>query len=186
MEHLPGTGRCSFLLSDQKGEGTVMEFQIGDKVVHRSYGVGEILQYDEKTLAGRAEMYYVVRIKDMTIWVPVNGSGEGSLRPTTPAAEFEHLFEVLGNSGEALSIDRLERRTELIDRLRRGTLESICRIIRDLVFLRRQRKLNEHDNSVLERAQNLLVEEWVLALAVSRAEAQREMQRILAGPDNIP
>jgi RNA polymerase-interacting CarD/CdnL/TRCF family regulator len=160
-----------------------MEFQIGDKVVHRSYGVGEILQYDEKTLSGQTEMYYVVRINDLTIWVPVNGSGECSLRPTTPAAEFEHLFEILGNSGEALSIDRLERRTELIDRLRRGTLESICRIIRDLMFLRRQKKLNEHDNLVLERAQNLFVEEWVLALAVPRTYAQRELKRILADPE---
>lgn len=162
-----------------------MEFQIGDKVVHRSYGVGEILQYDEKTLAGQAELYYVVRIKDMTIWVPINGSGEGSLRPTTPATEFEHLFEILGNSGETLSSDRLERRTELNDRLQRGTLESVCRIIRDLVCLRRHRKLNEHDNSVLERAQNLFVEEWVLALAVPRAEAQREMRRILSDPEKI-
>jgi RNA polymerase-interacting CarD/CdnL/TRCF family regulator len=166
--------------SKWKDEGAAMEFHIGDKVVHKAYGVGEILQYDEKTLYGRVETYYVVQIKDLTIWVPVNGNGDGSLRPTTPASEFEQLFKILSKSGEALSDDRLERRTELIDRLRRGTLESMCRIIRDLMYLRRVKKLNDHDSSVLARAQNLLVEEWELALAVPHAEAERELMRILA------
>jgi RNA polymerase-interacting CarD/CdnL/TRCF family regulator len=156
-----------------------MQFQVGDKVVHWAYGVGEILQFDEKILSGRAEMYYVVKIKDLTVWVPVNGGGEGSLRLTTPASEFESLFEILSNSGEELSADRLERRTELIDRLRRGTLESICRVIRDLSYHRRVKKLNDHDVSVLERAQNLLLDEWQLAFSVPLAEAQRQLSHYL-------
>jgi RNA polymerase-interacting CarD/CdnL/TRCF family regulator len=117
--------------------------------------------------------------------VPVSGEGEGSLRPTTPASEFDRLFKILGNSGKALSNDRLERRTELIDRLRRGTLESICQVICDLWFLRRERKLNDHDTSILERAQNLLLDEWQLALAVPHAEAERELKRFLADADTL-
>jgi RNA polymerase-interacting CarD/CdnL/TRCF family regulator len=141
--------------------------------------VGEILQFDEKILSGRAEKYYVVGIKDLTLWVPVNGSGEGSLRPTTPASEFERLFDILSKSGEELSADRLERRTELIDRLRRGTLESICRLIRDLSYYRRVKKLNDHDVSILERAQNLLLDEWLLAFPVPLAEARRQLSTFL-------
>jgi RNA polymerase-interacting CarD/CdnL/TRCF family regulator len=152
-----------------------MQFQIGEKVVHRAYGVGEILQIDEKILSGRAETYYVVKIRDLTVWVPMNGGGEGSLRSTTPASEFNSLFEILSNSGEDLASDRLERRTELIDRLRHGSLESICRVIRDLSSYRRTNKLNDHDVSVLERAKNLLLDEWQLALSVPLSEARNQL-----------
>lgn len=156
-----------------------MEFQVGDKVVHWAYGVGEIIQFDEKILAGESVLYYVVQIRDLTVWVPIKQNGKQILRLPTPESEFEELFKILGSAGEQLSSDRLERKTQLNERLRNGTLESICRVIRDLAFHRQYKKLNDNDLSTLERAQNLLLEEWKLALSVSHAEAQQELNLYL-------
>ena len=161
-----------------------MDFQIGDKVIHKNYGLGEIVQLDEKVLAGRSGRYYVVEIRDLTIWVPMNDAGECNLRLPTPRDEFKKLLAILRSPGEMLSNDRLERRTQLLERMNDGNLESICRVVRDLSYYRQEKKLNEHDVSVLERAQNFLLSEWNLVLSVSLPEAERELNQLLKESPN--
>ena len=156
-----------------------MDYQVGEKVVHWKYGMGEILQLDEKPLAGQMTRCYVVRIRDLTIWVPIHQMGDSSLRLPTPRDEFKNLFAILSSPGELLSNDRLERRTQLIEKIRDGKLESICQVVRDLSFYRQAKKLNDHDKTILERAQNFLLTEWRLALTVSLPEAERELERLL-------
>jgi len=84
-----------------------MTFQVGDKVVHWSYGPGQIIQMDEKRISGRNDVYYVVQVRDLTLWVPVDGATQHSLRPPTSKREFRRLFEILRGPGERLSDDRL-------------------------------------------------------------------------------
>jgi RNA polymerase-interacting CarD/CdnL/TRCF family regulator len=48
-------------------EGSVMTYNIGDLVIHRAYGSGKITQLEEKQLAGKKKLYYVVQIRDMTL-----------------------------------------------------------------------------------------------------------------------
>ena len=53
-----------------------MDYHIGDKVIHSNYGLGEIIQMDEKTIHGHQTSCYVVRVRDLTIWVPADNSVE--------------------------------------------------------------------------------------------------------------
>jgi RNA polymerase-interacting CarD/CdnL/TRCF family regulator len=129
-----------------------LAFQVGDKVIHWAYGLGEIIQLDEKELFGHTSKYYVVKIRDMTIWVPITDMGERCLRFLTPAGDFKMLFGILASPGEPLSADRLERKNQLMEQLKDGRLESICRVVRDLAFHKRMKKVNENDSSVLARA----------------------------------
>ena len=157
-----------------------MSFQIGDQVVHWNYGLGEIIQLDEKVLSGRSTRYYVVRTRDLTIWVPIDDEGQSSLRMPTPKDEFENLFAILSSPGEPLSVDRFERKTQLFERMKEGRLESICAVVRDLTFLRLSKRLNDNDVSILERAKIFLLNEWKLVWSVSFSEAEHELILLLA------
>jgi len=159
-----------------------MDFQVGDKVIHRTYGLGEILQMDEKELSGQVNRYYVVKIRDLTVWVPTNGKGKPSLRPPTPKSEFKKLFALLSSPGEPLSFDRFERKTQLLEKMREWNLESICQVVRDLTFHRTVKKLNDDDNTILERAKNLLLNEWRFSLLIPIAQAEQELKQLLGGP----
>jgi RNA polymerase-interacting CarD/CdnL/TRCF family regulator len=156
-----------------------MNFEVGDQVVHWTYGPGEIIQLDEKSLSGQTELYYVVQIRDMTLFVPINDQAETSLRLPTPADEFEELFTILKSPAETLSGDRWERKNQLMTRMKDGRLESICQVIRDLVVFRQAKKLNDYDTAILDRAQNFLINEWQISLGVPRAQAEHELQDIL-------
>lgn len=156
-----------------------MDFNVGDQVIHKSYGPGEILQLDEKQISGRKETYYMVQTSNLTLWVPVTEEGPSSLRLVTPVSEFKKLFFILKEEGEHLPEDRFERKQQLQERLKDGNLASICRVVRDLHELGRIKKLNEYDSALMERAKNFLLNEWVIAFSIPRQQAEKELQGLL-------
>ena len=156
-----------------------MAFQVGDQVVHWSFGLGAIIQLDEKELSGRTGRYYVVQIRDLTLWVPINETGEHCLRLLTPARDFQRLFEILASPGEPLSPNRFERKTQLTERMKDGTLESICQVVRDLASYMQTKRMNENDTSTWKRARSFLLDEWSAALSVPVRRAERELMELL-------
>jgi CarD family transcriptional regulator len=161
-------------------------FHVGETVVHWVYGLGEIVELDEKKLQGKSKQYYVVQIRDLTLWVPAGEAGETCLRYPTPAGDFDALFAILQEPGEPLSENRLLRKTQLTDLLRDGKLASICRAVRDLTSQGRQKKLNENDNQVLERARNLLLTEWAVSLSVPLEQAREKLDHLLGVEPSAP
>lgn len=156
-----------------------MQYQIGDKVVHQVYGVGEIVQYQEKTFSGQTAPYYEVRIRDLTLWVPTEQDENHSLRLPTPTKDFNSLFDILSSSPQPLPTDRLERKSWLTTQLRSAGLAGICRVIRDLSSAGQVKSLYDAEKGLLERAQNLLLDEWALALKTPRMQAEAELKQLL-------
>jgi RNA polymerase-interacting CarD/CdnL/TRCF family regulator len=158
-----------------------MKFHVGDRVIHWTFGMGEIVRLEEKAINGINALYYVVCIDDLTLWVRADEVGESSIRRPTPRSEFKHLFDVLRSPGETLSADRMERKHYLQDLMHDGKLESVCRVVRDLTSYRQIKNLNEYDKSILERARSFLITEWKLSLSVSSAMAEHELAQMLGG-----
>ena len=72
-----------------------MGFKIGDPVMHWTYGFGRIVKLEERALSGKATLYYAVKSRDLTVWVPADDNLDSRLRPPTSAAGFKELFEIL-------------------------------------------------------------------------------------------
>jgi len=156
-----------------------MEFQTGDTVVHWAYGPSQIVRREEKVFSGGQKAYYVILIGNMTIWVSTDNAAQGSLRPPTPPKDFKRMFAILRAPGSPLSTDRLERKSRLLEQMKDGTLESKCRVVRDLRAYNREKKLNESDTLILEQARNFLLSEWKLSLAVPLSQAEHELNQML-------
>ncbi len=156
-----------------------MNFREGDPVMHWTYGLGKVIRLEERALSGQKSMYYAVKIGDLTVWVPADGNLGSRLRPPTSQAGFKKLLAILSGPGEPLPDDRQERKIHLLELLRDGRAESLCRVIRDLTAYRQVRALNENDQALMKRAQNALLGEWGFALSVTPAQAEVEMHRLL-------
>ena len=154
-------------------------FHVGDQVIHWMYGMGEIIQLDEKVLSDQRDNYYVVQIRDLTLWVPVHQTGESCLRYPTPAKDFQMLFHILASPAEPLLPDRHMRKLQLTELLSDRTLQSVCRVIRDLTSYKRTNRINENDSSILERTRNFLLNEWSVALSIPLQQAERELSDLL-------
>jgi len=156
-----------------------MGFHVGDKVIHCTHGLGEIVQIDHKIIRDRPTDCYVVRIQDMLIWIPIDDPQQQSLRLPAQPEEFVGLSAILTSPGEQLQEDRLLRKDQLLTQMRDGQLASICRVVRDLTQFKRIKKLNDQESSILERATNSLLTEWSLSLGVSENQAQLAMTKLL-------
>jgi RNA polymerase-interacting CarD/CdnL/TRCF family regulator len=157
-----------------------MIFHEGDSVMHWTYGLGKVVRFEERVLSGKNAMYYAVQIGDLTIWVPADGMLENRLRPPTQKSKFKELLAVLSGPSEPLPDDRHERKTMLLELLKDGRADSLCRVIRNLFAYRQVRSLNDNDQALLRRAQNALLGEWGFALSITPAQAGIELHRLLA------
>jgi RNA polymerase-interacting CarD/CdnL/TRCF family regulator len=156
-----------------------MDFQIGEEVIHWTYGLGRIVRIEDKTIHGQLESCYVFRTTDLTIWIPINNTEQCSLRKPTPPEEFVRLFDILSSPGVQLIDDRLLRKSQLMDQIKDGQLSSICMVVRDLTHFKRTKKLNDQERSILERTINSLLTEWTYSLEVPLSQAQQTMTALL-------
>ncbi len=158
----------------------MLDYHVGDKVIHQQYGLGEIIQMDQKFIHERQTLCYVVRTQNqITIWVTADAPENSSIRRPTPEAGFEPLFDILRSQGTLLPVDQKERKKELFERMKAGDLASICSVIRDLQRYRREKKWNKNDKYTMERAQSFLIAEWMYPLSVTKVQANTELTQIL-------
>ncbi len=159
-----------------------MDFRVGEPVVHWTYGLGEIIGLEERALIGQKTLYYIVKIRDLTVCVPADGKVMSRLRSPTPQHEFKKLFVILSGPGESLSDDRLERKTQLHKKLEDGKVEAVCRVIRDLFSYEQSKPLNDDDKYILKRAWNSLLSEWGFSLSVPLGQVEAELRGLLRHP----
>jgi CarD family transcriptional regulator len=156
-----------------------VDFHVGDKVIHSSHGLAEIVDMESKEISGAVTRCYVVRTKDLTIWIPVGQSENGSLRMPASRSEFERLFQILRARYAPFSDNRMERKTQIHSRIKEGNSGSLCRLVRDLSYYNKTKKLNDTEGTILERASNWLVDEWQFAMSVSQTQAKKELNQLL-------
>ena len=157
-----------------------MKFHEGDTVMHCTHGLGQVIGLEERDLFGSKKEYYAVQIGDLTVWVPSDVEQQHRLRAPASRSSFVDVLTILSNPGEPLPDDRHERRTLLHAYLADGSTESLCRVIGGLHAYRKVRSLNESDQSLLKQARNALLGEWEYVLSITPAQAEHELQHLLA------
>lgn len=156
----------------------INHFKVGDKVIHRAYGPGKVIQVDEKELSGECVQYYVVEVKDVTLWVPIDGEEAPDLRYPTSEQKLERTLKLLNAPADPLSTNRMERKTQLKERLEDGSLESICRVIRDLRCYQQDNRMNDHDTATLNRTIYFLLTEWSMACSIPLDQAEQQLEEV--------
>ena len=158
-----------------------MKFHKGDTVMHWTYGIGQIVDLEERSLEGSKTIYYAVQVRDMTVWVPADDKVRSRLRTPTPKSRFQQLLAILSSPSEPLPEDKLERKARLLELLEDGRPETLCRIIRDLSAYQKQqvRPLNDNDQMILKQSRNTLLGEWGFVFSITHAQAEHELYRLL-------
>ena len=157
-----------------------MEFHKGDTVVHWVYGLGQVVDLEERDLFGAKNLYYAVQVSDLMVWVPSDGELQHRLRLPTSKTGFEELLAILSQPVEPLPDDRHERRTRLLEYLADASTQSLCRIIAGLHAYQKVRTLNESDKGILKQSRTALLGEWGYVQAITPAQAEHELSRVLA------
>jgi CarD family transcriptional regulator len=159
---------------------TLMPFKIGDQVVHPAFGIGHIVELEEKQFHQEGlHLYYKIARHQQSMWVRVEAQESSGLRRVTPKSELVHYREVLKSPPVPLNVNQQQRQSDLVNRLKQGSFEGVCEVMRDLTASSWQKPLDQADTTTLQKTRDSLSEEWAAMADISPIEAGREIDALL-------
>lgn len=157
-----------------------MQFKIGDLVVLPVYGIGHIRAIEEKRFSEQgARLYYKVVLTKSSVWIPVEAHEVSGLRPVTIKSELDHYRNLLQSPPIPLEKNHHRRHRDLVSRLKKGTFQIICEVVRDLTARGWRKPLGQADTTLLQKTRQKLYQEWATAAGISTTEAIKEIDSLL-------
>ena len=157
-----------------------MPFEIGDQVVHPVYGIGYVTRIEEKQISDEEKrLYYKVEAPKRSLWIPVETQKTMGLREVTAGRDLDRYRALLKSPPISLIKNHHRRHRDLISRLKQGSFQIICEIVRDLTAWGWRKPLGPTDQATLRKTRESLCQEWAIAAGVSKAEADKEVESLL-------
>lgn len=157
-----------------------MKFQIGDQVVHPVHGVGTITTFSNQRFVGDiARSYYQVKNQRVTVWVPVDDQGLSVLRGIASKDSLKDCRRLLKSPAVALVKNRQVRQHDTVQPMENKSLPALCKIVRDLRAVSRQKPLGSTDSELLHKTSQALCDEWAAAEGVTSQFALAEIEALL-------
>ena len=156
-------------------------FDIGDRAVYPGHGVGVIEAIESKTISGREQLFFILRIVDngMTIMIPTANIDVVGLREVIPPMEIPKVFQILKERRVSVDIQTWNRRyREYMEKINGGCIFSIAEVLRDLQVLKLEKNLSFGERKILDTAVNLLVKELAVARDCMESEILLEIKKI--------
>lgn len=165
-------------MTDQNGNNN--EYPVGEWIVHRDYGVGQIKKIERKSIAGRQNTYARIEMPDTTVWIPADQMDGEQLRPLADPERFQRAVEVLTNPPKEMASNFRQRQAQISDALADNVPAETARLIRDLRARRRARGgLNKTERSALKDLSKRFVQEWAACFGLDLDQASRRFNATL-------
>ena len=143
-----------------------LKFEIHQKVVYPSQGVGKITDIVQRKFKDEMLTYYVIflKVSDMTVMVPVKRVDELGIRAIVSAEEAQHAIDMMGEAVEPVTSDWKLRYQMNLDLLKKGTVSDIATIVRCLYHRSKVKELPILERKLYDSAKKLLEDEISFAL----------------------
>lgn len=156
------------------------QFKTGDGVVHPVYGVGHIVQIEDRQFSGKeVRPYYKVVLPKLTLWIPIEAQVAIGLRLVIARSDLDQYRLLLKSRPVLLKQGLAQRHAELAGRLKEGSFRVMCEVVRDLTLSGRQKPLGRSDAAILRKTRERLLQEWAASAGISEAEAATEINTLL-------
>jgi CarD family transcriptional regulator len=149
-------------------------YQVDQKVVYPSQGVGIVKSIEEKSFKEQKILYYVIylEVSDMTVMVPVDKAEELGIRPIVPKDEALRALELIGEDYEPIPSDWKMRYQMNLDLLKKGSVTDIAAIVRSLYHRSKVKELPILERKLYDSALKLLEDEVSYSLHKPKEEVE--------------
>ncbi len=158
-----------------------IEFKVGDKAVYPAQGVAEVVDIEEKDIAGSRQHFYVLRIldTDRKIMVPVRNANAVGLRQVISEQEIQEIFDILRERTIAFDNQTWNRRYRgFMDKIKTGSIYDVAEVLRDLYRLKTDKQLSFGERRMLDTARGLIVKEIAIARNQTEEDVKSEIESI--------
>jgi len=152
----------------------VTTFQIDQKVVYPSQGVGKIIAIQNKKFKDQTIPYYVIylEVSDMTVMVPTIKAEELGIRAIVPQEEAQRALELIGETFEPIPSDWKLPYQMNLDLLKKGSVIDIATIVRSLYHRSKIKELPILERKLYDSALKLLEDEISFSLGKNKEEVE--------------
>ena len=152
------------------------KFNIDQKIVYPSQGVGIITEIFEKKFKEEMKLYYKIYIEasDMIVMVPVDKAEGLGIREIVSAEEAEAALNLLSEDFEPITSDWKLRYQQNLDLLKKGSIKDIAAIVRCLYNRSKVKELPILERKLYDSAKKLLIDE--ISIALNKDEKEIEAQ----------
>ncbi|MDR1655481.1 MAG: CarD family transcriptional regulator [Treponema sp.] len=149
-------------------------FDVDQRVVYPSQGVGRITAIKERDFKSEKVPYYVIYIEvtDMTIMVPVNNAEGLGIRPIVDKDMAQEALDLIGQDYEPITSDWKLRYQMNLDLLKKGSVKDIASIVRSLYHRSKVKELPILERKLYDSALKLLEDEVSFSLHKTREEVE--------------
>ena len=150
------------------------KFQINQKVVYPSPGVGKITDITKKKFKEQMLTYYVIylAVSDMVVMVPVDKVDELGIRAIVSAEEAQKAIDMMSEEVEPITSDWKLRYQMNLDLLKKGSVLDIATIVRCLYHRSKVKELPILERKLYDSAKKLLEDEISFALDMTPKEVE--------------
>ena len=159
-----------------------MTFQVGEKVVYPSYGVGTIESISTRSFGSNLERFYLLRFGcgGMTVMAPFSRAASMGLRRVSKSREVSRVLSFLSFGPCPVHQEWKARLRENTLKLQGGDLMKTAEVLKSLLLLQCDRPLSFSERRMLMSAHRMVVSEISTARGAPEALAAIVLSRALA------
>lgn len=157
-----------------------LRFKIGDWIVHYSYGVGEVVDIQDKVLDGHLDTFFKVSTPDIEYWLPSEKADAEHITPLRSKKEFDQAIQIISKPPNLTSDPPSSHRRLINERWQDGSLPARAALIRDLHGMNNVKKLNYDDKRAYDKAEVFFINEWIISNpSLSKSTAKQKLSEAL-------
>jgi CarD family transcriptional regulator len=156
-------------------------FNIGDKVVYPSHGVGVITAEETQDVAGITVSCYVITFdKDkMTLRIPKNRAEKAGLRPLSSENDINQALIVIKGKAKIERGMWSKRAQKYEAKIYSGDVVQIAEVVRDLHRNVENPNCSYSERQIYEAAYKRFINELAASQAIDLSEAEKQIKILL-------
>ena len=152
-------------------------FNIGDKIVYPSQGIGVIDEIEEKEFKGEKQEYYTIQLysNNMKLTLPSSRIETSNMRLISDSKTLDnclkHINKFIVEIDGLSKVNFKERKTINELKIKSGALDDYLEVICNLTQLKMEQNLNSSEKQMLANTKKIVIEEISQSKNLSNDEA---------------
>jgi len=156
-------------------------YDIGELIVYPLHGAGIIRDIAEKNIFGKMQQYYLMEIltEGMEILIPVDRADEIGIRRVADKAMTKEVWRIMSEPIGKINQNWNKRYQENMEVLKTGDLLKATIVLKDLLWMDKQKGLSGGEKRMLSAAKNVVCSELLLVEKTDQKTILDKMQTLL-------
>ena len=150
-----------------------------DWIVHSRYGLGQVIDIEEKLLDGQLQPCFKVKTDTFDYWLSKENLNSGRIRRIAESGDFYQALNLISSEPQMLDENFHNRLQEINELIAENSILSKAQLIRDMNGRNIRKDIHSNERDILETQKNQFIGEFALACQVTENSARDEVRSAL-------